>query len=50
MIRANYYLLKVKLNCCVVVLLVKDSVEWTGLTHASIRSSRYVTLRSFTAE
>jgi hypothetical protein len=27
MIGANYYLVKVKLNCCVVVLLVKDSVE-----------------------
>jgi hypothetical protein len=27
MIRANYYLVKVKLNCCVVGLLVKDSVE-----------------------
>jgi hypothetical protein len=27
MIRASYYLVKVKLNCCVVVLHVKDSVE-----------------------
>jgi len=30
MITAISYLVMVKLNCCVVIHLVKDSVEWTG--------------------
>ena len=46
MIRASFYLVRVELNCCVVILLVKDSVEWAGLTlhfHRSVGSDlRYL--------